>query len=464
MKKKITRTKAKVSKRIKSKSTSLSPLPLILVLALIIISGYYVYRSLLSSSSTPIQIAEIKNATGSVNLNLNSTKTSLAPNQDATVTLTYDSPTDKLTVISGEISYDPAVLTVSNFVKGDGFPTEFAAATAANGKITFTYGVAVAAGSGLTGQGNILTFKVRSKAVGSSTLAITDATQVLVTGNSNNALREITNTTVAVADPAVSPSTAASAAVSPSPSTTVTVSPSPAVSPSAAASIIPSTPASASPIASVPVVQKPAAPTNLVYNCYSDGKRITLRWNAVANVDSYEVVFDQKDGDNDQTKSATRAEIDLDIKNNTNYKWSVVSVKDGVKSDASSVNDIKCSGDVAQAATPTPTPTPTTTPTPTPAPTKKPITEQIAGIFKPKSPSPTPTPKPTLAPTDFTTPNQNSNVIATPTPTPGSLGDIFTSPSATPVVAANTNNTSFFSKILLGWQALFIRFIETLTN
>lgn len=460
MKKKITRSKVKVSKRIKSKSTPISPLPLILVLALIIISGYYVYRSLLSSSGTPIQIAEVKNATGSVNLNLNSTKTSLSPNQDATVTLTYDSPTDKLTVISGEISYDPAVLTVSNFVKGEGFPTEFAAASAANGKITFTYGVAVAAGSGLTGQGNILSFKVKSKAVGASTLAITDATQVLVTGNSNNALREITNTTVAVSDPAASPSTAASAAVTPSPSAKASVSPSPVVSPSAAASVIPSTPAS--PIASVPVVQKPAAPSNLVYNCYSDGKRITLRWSAVANVDSYEVFFDQKDGDNDQTKSATRAEIDLDIKNNTNYKWSVVSIKDGVKSDVSSVNDIKCSGDVAQAATPTPTATPTVAPTPTPAPTKTPITQQIAGIFKPKSPSPTPTPKPTLTPTDYTAPNQNSNVIATPTATPGSLSDIFASPTATPVAA--TNNTNFFSKILLGWQALFIRFVESISR
>ncbi len=463
MKKKITRPKAKVTKRIKSKPTPISPLPLILVLALIIISGYYVYRSLLSSSGDPIQIAEIKNATGSVNLNLSSTQTTLKPNQDATVTLTYDSPTDKLTVISGEISYDPAVLTVSNFVKGEGFPTELAAASAANGKITFTYGVAVAAGSGLTGQGNVLTFKVRSKAVGSSTLAISDATQLYVAGKTNNALREITNITVTVSDPAVSPSTAASAAVSPSPSAIASVSPSPVVSPSVAASVIPSAPASAAPVASVPVVQKPAAPSNLVYNCYSDGKRITLRWSAVASVDSYEVFFDQKDGDNDQTKSASRAEIDLDIKNNTNYKWSVVSIKDGVKSDTSSVNDIKCSGDVAQAATPTPTPTPTVAPTPTPAPTKKPITEQIAGIFKPKSPSPTPTPKPTLTPTDYTAPSQNSNIIATPTATPGSLSDIFASPSATPVAATN-NNTSFFSKILLGWQALFIRFVESISR
>lgn len=468
MKKKARTSKPKSLKRASSKPNS--KVAVFVVIILVVLSGYYVYRSLIALAPQPIQVAEIKNASGTVNLTISSDNLSLAPDQEATITVKYDSPTNKLTVVNGEISYDPAVLTPSNFLKAEGFPTEFVAATATNGKIKFTYGVAVAANSGLTGQGNVMTFKVRSKAVGSTTLSLTDATEVLTTGSDNNALKEITNTTITVADPSAtaSPSTAASTAASSSPSSNPSTNPSataspstePSTNPSSNPSTTPSTNPSTSPDPTEPAAQKPQSPTNLKYNCYSGGKRITLRWDSVSGVSNYEVVFNQKDGDDKQTKTTTRPEIDLDVRANTTYTWQVVSIKNGVKSDPSTVADIKCSGDVAQSeSTPTPTPTPTPAATPTPAPTKKPITQQIANIFKPKSPSPTPTPSTTSTPVPLA-----SFIPSSPISSPGSLADIFATPSTEPEVAAKQDNTSFIAKIFLGWQALFIRLVETLTK
>ncbi|TXH02012.1 MAG: hypothetical protein E6P95_00785 [Candidatus Moraniibacteriota bacterium] len=443
-----------------------------------ILAGIFLFQ-LYRSLSSPLKIAEVANNSGTVNLSLNPADNSLALNEETLVTLTYDVlPGDGMSSVKAEISFDPTVIAVSNIVISDKFPTQLASKKVTNDKITFTYGVGAPeepdfVSTLVTGQGTLATFKAKALKAGSSTFAITASTLTLTkNGGNNNSLREISNTTITVADPSASPSTNPSTAPSANPSATQSTTPStapsttPSTSPSTTPSTTPSVAPSQSPDASIPAAQKPAAPSNLVYNCYDGGKRITLRWNAVSNASSYEVKFDQKDGSDDQTKTATRAEIDLDIKNNTTYDWQVVSIKNGVKSDASSVGDIKCSGDVAQAATPTPTPSTALTPTPTPAPTKTPITQQIANIFKPKSPSPTPTPKPTLTPTDYAAPNQNSAMLIspTPTPTPGSLSDIFATPSESPIASANSKNESLISKIFLGWQALFIRLIESITK
>lgn len=453
MVKKSIKIKSKL-KRHKKKFSS-KKVELLIILIILLLGGYFLYRSIIINTIAPVQIAEIKNSTGTVNLNLQASKTELAPNEETTISVNYDSPTNKMTVISGEITYDPNLLTPSNFVRGSDFPTELIAASASNGKITFTYGVAVAAGSGLTGQGNILTFTVKAKQVGSANLNFGDATDVRVVSVDTNALREIHNTTLTITNPNAdsSPSTSPSANPTASPST----------NPSTYPSISPSTTPSSSPVSSPtssPVVNKPASPTNLRYNCYNNGTRITLRWDEVAGATSYTLTLDQKDGDNDQNTTSTRTEKDLEIKSNTTYTWKVAANKDSVSGDSTTVADIKCSGDNTS-VTPKPSPTPNPTFTPTPAPTKKSLSQTVSNIFKPKSPSPTPSPIPSLksSPVPLA-----SFVPSSPISSPGSLSDIFASPTPTLTSTKITNTPSIISKIFLGWQALFIKLVESLTK
>jgi len=453
--------KKNLKKRVVTKKTKKPyPIPQSLVIALValVVAGGALYSVRTKHTITPVQIAEITNTNGSVNLSLLAAKTNLAPQEETTITLKFDAPTTPINVASVDISYNPDLLTISNVTKGEKFVTELVPASTSNGKITFTYGVAVAANAGQTGQGTIATFTVKAKTVGAANLTFNDSTQVLVSGASTNALREITNTTLTIADPNASTTTSPSTnASSSSPSTSPSLEPSvsPSTTPSTDPSTTPSTSPSTSPTSS-PVVNKPASPTNLRYNCYSNGTRITLRWDEVTGATSYSLTLDQKDGDNDQTTTSTRAEKDLDIKSNTTYIWKVAASKDSVSGDSATVADIKCTGNNAS-ATPTPSPTPTPTPTPTPAPTKKSLSQTVSNIFKPKSPSPSPSLKSSPVPLA-------SFVPSSPISSPGSLADIFASPSSEPSPNNRTDNTSFISKIFIGWQALFIKLVESLTK
>lgn len=441
MAKKLRSTKSKS----KSKSRSNAKLYLVLIVIAVLLGVVYTFRP----RPTPIQIAEVTNAQGTVNLALIAEKSTLDPNESTLVTLRYDSPTEKLTAIEGEITFDPSVLTLSGAALSSDFPTQFVAPKIENGKLTFTAGVKVEAGAGLTGQGSVLTFQAKGKAVGQSTISVGSSTQVLTTVATSNTLREVTNVTLAVANPVVSSEPSADPSTDPSAEPSVKASASPSVSPSTQASADPSTPAAPN---------KPNAPTNLRYNCYSNGTRITLRWDDVSGATNYKITLDQKDGDNDQNTTSTRAEKDLDLKSNTTYSWKVAAVKNDVASDYTTVSDIKCNGDsTSSSSTPTPTPSPTATPTPTPTPKPNKVIQAIQNLVKPKSPSPTPTPVGSIAPRE-----QNVQ-LASPISSPGSLADVFASPVADDVVTPK-DEPSFLRKIVLGWQAIFIRVIEAITR
>ena len=434
---------------------------LVVAMVAIIIASGAIYSVRTTITPTPLQIAEISNASGTINLSLNPTTNNLNIGEETSISLTYDvQANDGLSSIKAELVFDPTLVSISDIVISDKFPTKLASAKVVDNKITFTYGVGAPEepdfiSTLVTGHGTIATFKAKALKAGSVSVSISPSTLTLTKdGGDNNSLREITNTTINIVDP--------SASVAANPSTT-TSSPSvnPSVEPSVEPSVSPSTTPSTKPIATPsdsPTIKKPDSPTNLRYNCYSNGSRITLRWDEATGATGYIISLDQKDGDNDTTTTSTRAEKDLDIKSNTFYTWKVAVTKDSVNSDPTTVSDIKCSGDSTN-ATPTPSPNSSPTPSPTPAPTKKSISQVVSNIFKPKSPSPSPKQSPNNSPVPLA-----SFVPSSPISSPGSLSDIFASPSPELKTITSRDQTNLFSKIILGWQALFIRLVETLTK
>lgn len=236
------------------------------------------------------------------------------------------------------------------------------------------------------------------------------------------------------------------------PATSFDPSSSPTASPSPLGSTVATSLISPSPVATPPTITRPTSPTNLRYNCYSGGTRVTLRWDSLENVDGYETKFAQKNSDYSQTNAITRAEVDLEIKSNTSYTWSVVSLKNNLKSEDSLSIEFKCNGSELTQTLVSPSPSPSLNTTPSTSPTKKPLAQKVASIFV-KSPTPTPTTSPTIAPI----------ITQSPTPNPGNLSDIFKSPVETPNSNhSQTTSPNIFSKIILGWQALFYRFVESL--
>lgn len=433
----------------------------------------------------PLQIAEI-NSSGSVILSLDPASLHLTPNSTTTVTLNYNSPTDPLSAVQVELSYDPALLLPSDIIVDPAFPTSIIAPTIDNGKINFVVGIPLQGSTGLIGSGKVASFTLKALGVGTSSLAFTTNSIATTINQNQNMLKTINNIVVDIAN-TTNPTSSISPSSTPSPSVCTQAagscynatgacvhytngcerselcqspirycnsggkrSPSPSVSPSPSSSHV-----SPSPSSSTSSVSKPPAPTNLVYNCYNEGRRITLRWNSVNGADSYLVKL------GDQSSSPTRNETDLDITPNTSYIWTVTALDNGVSSDTSRVDNIKCSGgsSTSVATTPSPTPTSTPTPTPTPAPTKKSFSQTVSNIFKPKSPSPTPSPSLKSSPVPLA-----SFLPSSPISSPGSLADIFASPSTEPKSSDVSDNTSFIAKIFIGWRALFIKLVESITR
>lgn len=411
----------------------------------------------------PLQIAEIKNESGTVDLSFSPNTLTLKPNESATVQVAYSSGETHFTAVHTEISYDPTLFELSSPTLHPSFPTHFIAPKIESGKLTFAVGVATGANTGVTGNGHVLTFTLKALKVGNANLGFSAETLATTTESPTNSLRSLSSLSVEVAEPV-----------------TITTSPSPSPNDTICTQIAGTclnssgtcttytdgcqhaercaTPVtqcnltSPSPSPSTPSVTKPNSPTNLKYNCYNNGTRITLRWDSVSQVDGYETVLDQKDGDADKSQTSARSELDLDIKPNTPYTWKLASLRSGLKSDYVTLNDLKCSGEQnqnSQSPNP-PTPAPTPSPTVTPSPSKKPLTQQLSEVFK--KPSPTPLSTPTkVYPT------------STPSSDPGSLADIFVEP--TPAGSANpVAEPSLISKIFLGWQALFYRFLESLAR
>lgn len=445
MKKKQLRSK---TKRV-SHNTKLAITLTLLTLAITLTA--YAYRKL---APQPIEIAEIRDASGSVSLALEAQDANLDLNQETTINLKYNSPTQKFTAIQAEISYDPTLITPLSVTPSSSFPNRFVAPKFENSKITFTYGVASEANSGLIGTGNIVAIKIKTLKAGTASLMITSNTITTTEESTVNTLKEVTHASLTIAPPVVitspSPSPSASPLTSPLSSPSVSPHASPTLSPSPSPS--PSITPSPSPTAS-PIVTKPTSPTNLKYNCYDNGSMITLRWDKVTDVTDYEIVLDQKDGTHDTTVTVSTLEKDISLSSNSSYTWTLKSVKNGVKSDASTITDIKCSSS-NNTSTPTPTPSPTATATPKATPKPNLITKAIQNITKPKA-SIAPSPVPTSA-------NPPSSLVATPAP--GSLADVFKSPEPTPIARVDVATPNLLTKILLGWQALFLRIVESFVN
>lgn len=443
--------KKRSSKKISNKKSSNL---LILGLSLVIALGYFLFKTVFSP--TPLKIAEIGTSTGTVTLKLESAKTTLQPNETTQVKLTYSVGNSTLTAVQSTILFDPTLVELSSPTTDTSFPTAIISPTITNGQLSFALGVAVNANSGNTGNGQVLTFTLKALKTGTPTLSFSQDTLATTKESTTNALRNVQNLTFNSAnqEPSISPSPSASS------TTLVSSAPSPTASPSTPAVSSPSPNASVSPSPSnTTAVTKPKTPTNLKYNCYNNGSRITLRWDSTDSVTSYKSVLDQTGDGSDLTSSTTRPETDLDLQANTTYTWRLVSIKDGVNSDPVEVNNIKCNSTDKSSPAATTTPTPSPSPTTTPTPTSKPLTQAITNLFK-KSPSPTPRPTSTATPRPSLTPT-----LASPTPTPsvGNLADIFTTPTPslnpTPVTSP-----SLISKIFLGWQALFIKIVESITR
>lgn len=474
---------------------------ILIALALALALGLIIYKSLLNP--TPLQIAEIGSSTGTVTLKLESDKQTLTTGETAQVRLAYSAGNTHLTAVQTDLSFDTTLVELSSPSVDPSFPTAIISPKIENGKLSFALGTVVSDDSGITGNGNVLTFTLKALKPGSPTLNFSSTTLATTKEENANALRSVQNLALSVSAPNAS-STPNPSTTNPTPNsssnTTVctqvagkcldqsgkcasynngcvkanicanpitscdkpTKSHPPSPSPSITSDITPT------PSSNIKHSQSPTSnpslvtinsPTNLRYNCYSNGTRITLRWDTVNNATSYTSTLTLNSESTKQITS-TRNETDVDINPNTTYTWKLTAIHNGVSSDPAEVGNIKCNSNTTSTSTPATTATPTSTPAPTPAPTAtpKPLTQAINNIFK-KSPTPTPTPKPTMVASQF----GDNTPSPTPTPTPGSLADIFASPTpnTTPTPSAQVN---IITKIFLGWQALFIKIVESITR
>lgn len=148
-----------------------------------------------SPETTPIA-----NQSGSVSLILSTDRVELQPNQQSTLTLSYDSQNEHLTGIQAEITYDPTIIELSGFKPSSSFPSILQAPKAENGKLTFALGVAPGKNTGLTGHNPALTFKAKALKPGSTKLTLTNKSMATTSEQTINTLKEITNVNLVVAD------------------------------------------------------------------------------------------------------------------------------------------------------------------------------------------------------------------------------------------------------------------------
>lgn len=209
-------TRKPTRKLARSRSARRSP---ILILALALgLTLLAVWFKRVYTPKTP-EIAQIVGQNGSVSLILSANQTELKPTEQATITLSYNSPAEHLTGIQAEITYNPAELELSGFTPASSFPTTILAPKVEGGKLTFVLGVAVGSNTGLTGQGQVLTFKAKALKLGTAQLALTDKSMTTTSEQTTNTLKEITGVALIVADTVASQQ--------PSPTPTPTPSPSP---------------------------------------------------------------------------------------------------------------------------------------------------------------------------------------------------------------------------------------------
>lgn len=434
--------------------------PMIIGIIVILFSLKLIYSNLTNVSFNPgTSINQVGVAEGRVNLTLSPANIVTTANTEQTLTLSIDAGVDYATLAQIELNYDPAKIGTPVVTQGDFLTSSIGTTKVQNGKITFTYITALPENgeqAGKKGTGTLATIKFTPQADGESSISFADSSLVIITDAttltsiSSNMLKSANSVNIKVGN-------VTNSVASPSPTTT-TVSPSPTTSPSIAPSLEPSPSPTSQPV-------KPNKPSNLLYNCYDNGTKITLRWDAVSGVNSYEVYLDHKDGDRDQRETVSGREKDFNITANTKYNWSLTSIKDGVKSDASTINDLSCNGSSnstnSGSTTANTNSNKSSAPTPAPIATKKP--SLISSIKKTLTPTKTASPKPTATPATKPTTTTTPIVITTPTPTPGSLADIYKNvPSPTPTT--QMEKPSMLAQIFLGWKAIFLRIINLFVN
>ena len=309
----------------------------------------------------------------------------ITQNTETTLTLSIDTTTSRVTGAQVELMYDKSKLGTPVVTLGNFLPNVFVPVKITDSAISFAVATPPDSG-GKMGTGTLATIKIKPKVVGSHTISYSEMIAAFAIGSQENMMKLASDATITVVSQ-----------------------------------------------------EKPAKPTNLKSNCFDGGKKVTLRWDSVANVSSYKLRLDQKDGNNDKSiDNIDKTQYDLDILPNQKYSWWVHSTKDSVDSDEAKIETLECI---------VTTPTPTPTPSPTPKPTVKPTVKA----------SPTPTTTPTTSPKASST--STPSLQSSPPVAAGSLNDIFTDKDAlnTPT---KTKDVGFFKKVALGWQAI----LESLAN
>lgn len=384
------------------------PLIGVLTTLSVIILGVIIWYTIPKQSN--LSINQIIEETGKVELRLDPDTRTISPNTELSLNLQASTEASKIIGNQIEITYSPGCGTPT-VVQGSHFTNTLASPKIENGKINFTY-VAPPESGGITGHAiSIATIKIKPNSVGICDLNFTENNLVTIADSTRNEVRSLTNSriTIAVANPSDSASSIPSA--------------------------IPST-----------TPQKPNKPTGLRSNCFDNGTKITLRWDAVSGATSYKVRLDQKDGAADKsTDNLTKTEHNYDLIPDQKYSWWVHATRNGVDSEEARIAEVVCAK--SNTSSPTPSPSPKSTPKPTLKPTPK--------------PTPKPTTKASTAPS--ATPPQLSplpSTIANSSVTSGSLNDIFRDIEEVKDQPQTVSDLNLFQKIARGWQAI----INALSN
>jgi hypothetical protein len=362
----------------------------------------------------PVGINLIGSASGTVNLSFTPNPLITTVGSSNSLLLNINAGTSHVSIVQIEMTYDQSKLGTPTVVLSQFLPNIIVPLQVGSGKISFTVAAPPSSG-GVTGGGTLATLTFNPVQVGDTSLSFTDKTEAWVVESTTNALKAANSGAVNVIAPPArpTPSTSANPTVTASPS----LSPSPSPSPSA------------------PAAEKPAKPTSLRSNCYDNGNKITLRWDAVSGVDSYKVRIDQKDGNNDKSNDGVNStEYNYDIISGQKYSWWVHSSKNGADSDEAKVNEVICEKSSPSTATPTPTATPT-------APAKA-----------------TATPKSTTTTKATTTPTASSTTQYVVKQNTGSLNDIFADPDSVAEIEDGQSTTK-----LTFWQKL-VKWITDIFN
>ncbi len=169
-------------------------------LGFVLLVGLALLAKFLFSPASP-QIAQIGTSSGQVSLSLQPTTITLAPNQETTITLKYDSPGVHFTAAQVELEYNPSLLNPLFITPATDFPSTLQSAQISNGKINFAYGVPVAALAGKVGSGNFATIRVKAIAPGNATLSFANSTLATASEVATNTLKTITNASIIVQYP-----------------------------------------------------------------------------------------------------------------------------------------------------------------------------------------------------------------------------------------------------------------------